>query len=295
MKENETLLLDLGNPEAWSWAVETVSGLISETGIDCYREDFNIDPSPYWRKADEEGRKGILEIRFVEGLYAFWDELRRRHPTLLIDNCASGGRRLELETIGRSVSLWRTDYNCFPFMNPNASQVQGSGLNLWLPLNAISPCAKPGDTYQVRSALSAGLVLNIDEFANYDWKTLGHSWEWIRKMIGEAKRLRPYFYGDFIPLTPCDLAPEAWMAYQLLLPERGEGAVLAFRRTESPMPSANFQLHSLKAEGEYEIEDADSGRIWHETGAQLMTKGLAILIDTPRASRLLFYKERQGK
>ena len=113
-KPNDDLLLNLGNPEAWQWVVETVSSLIDENGIDCYREDFNIDPAPFWRNADEADRQGMAEMRFVEGLYAFWDELRRRHPGLLIDNCASGGRRLDLETIGRSVALWRTDYNCFP-------------------------------------------------------------------------------------------------------------------------------------------------------------------------------------
>ena len=38
------------------------------------------------------------------------------------------------------------------------------GLQLWLPLNSTSPAAKPGDTYQVRSAYSAGLVLSLNEF-----------------------------------------------------------------------------------------------------------------------------------
>jgi len=217
--------------------------------------------------------------------------LRRRHPKLLIDNCASGGRRLELETIGRSVALWRTDYNCFPFMNPDASQVHGLGLNRWLPMNATSPLAKPGDTYQVRSAFSAGLVLNVEEFGLSDCKAPDFPWEWFRKMIGEAKRLRPCFLGDFYPLTPCVIDPEAWMAYQLLVPGKQEGAVVAFRRAESPMASASFQLYDLHAKSKYELEDADSGKIWRATGMHLMTKGLAISIAAPRDSRILFYKQ----
>jgi hypothetical protein len=39
-----------------------------------------------------------------------WDELLSRHPHLAIDNCASGGRRIDLETVGRSTALWRTDW-----------------------------------------------------------------------------------------------------------------------------------------------------------------------------------------
>ena len=40
-----------------------------------------------------------------------WDELRRRHPGLWIDNCASGGRRIDLETLTRSLPLWPSDFH----------------------------------------------------------------------------------------------------------------------------------------------------------------------------------------
>jgi alpha-galactosidase len=290
-KINDEMLLDLGNPEAWQWIVETVSRLIEENGMDCYRVDFNMDPSPYWRNAEEDGRKGMVEMRFVEGFYAFWDELRRRHSNLLIDNCASGGRRLDLETIGRSVALWRTDYGSS--LNGEAVQAQSCGLNLWLPLNSTTPGARMGDTYQVRSALSSGLVLGLDEFGFCDdWKSPDFPWAWLRTRIQEAKRLRPYFYGDFYPLTPCVIHRDAWMAYQLLLP--GKGAVVAFRRPESRMVSASFQLYDLHPESSYELEDVDSGKTLCATGNHLMTEGLEISMAVPRESRLLFYKKLPG-
>jgi hypothetical protein len=56
------------------------------------------------------------------------------------------------------------------------------------------------------------------------------------------------------------------------------------------MASASFQLHDLQVAGQYEFEDADSENTWQVTGRQLMTEGLAITADTPRTSRLLFYK-----
>ncbi|MFZ2657338.1 MAG: glycoside hydrolase family 36 protein [Victivallales bacterium] len=291
MDENEMLLLNMGNPEAWRWAVDTVSGLISENGIDCFREDFNLDPSPFWVFADIDGRKGITEMRYVEGFYSFWDELLRRHPGLLIDNCASGGRRIDLETISRSVALWRTDYNCFPFMSPEASQVHGFGLSHWLPSNAISPCAKPGDTYQFRSALSAGIVFNIDEFGLNDYKHNDYPWDWHMKMILDAKRASPYFYGDFIPLTQCDCSPDSWMASQFHIPGKNEGMILVFRHSESSMSTGVFCLRELSRGKTYEFEDADSGKTWRATGSELMTEGLVISADTPRTSRLLFYRK----
>ena len=289
-KHNDDVLLNLGHSEAWQWVVETVSSLILENSIDCYRQDFNIDPYPCWENSDEDGRKGVIEMRFVEGLYAFWDELRRRHPNLLIDNCASGGRLLDLETIGRSVTLWRTDYNSFPSLNPEGSQLHGMGLNLWLPLTATSPFAKPGDTYQVRSAYSSGLVISIDEFGFADRNRPDFPWEWFHKRIYEAKRLRPYFYGDFYPLTPSIINPEVWMVYQVHLSNKQEGAVLAFHRSESRMTECRFQLYGLQASELYKFEDADSNKTWEVRGAELMSTGLEISLDAPCTSRLLFYK-----
>ena len=92
--------------------------MISEEGIDLYRLDFNIDPLAYWRGNDVEDRQGITEIRYIEGYLSYWDELRRRHPGMLIDSCASGGRRNDLETMRRAVPILPTDLE----NNPEAYQ-----------------------------------------------------------------------------------------------------------------------------------------------------------------------------
>jgi len=291
-RPNEDVLLDLGHPKAWQWAVDTVSSLITENGIDGYREDFNVDPSPFWRQADREGRKGMVEMRFVEGLYAFWDELRRRHPHLLIDNCASGGRRLELEMLGRSVALWRSDYNCFPGADPDGTQLHTLGLHLWLPQNAISPPPATADDYQVRSCYSAGFVLSLRKFG-IDGGTEGVPWESFRRWLGEARRLRPLFAGDFYPLTPATAEPTAWLAYQLLVPATGDGAVVAFRRPASPQAAATFQLRDLP-DGTYALEDVDTGATWQAAGADLRTAGLSLSMPEPRSSRIVFFRRSRS-
>jgi alpha-galactosidase len=104
------MLWNMGQPDARRFLTDWLSARIAEFGLDWYREDFNIAPLEYWQEADAPDRQGMTEIRYVEGLYALWDELLRRHPHLAIDNCASGGRRIDLETIGRATALWRTDW-----------------------------------------------------------------------------------------------------------------------------------------------------------------------------------------
>ncbi|MCX8107730.1 MAG: alpha-galactosidase, partial [Verrucomicrobiae bacterium] len=122
-------LLNLGNDAARQWLIEHVDRLLVEHGIDLYRQDFNMDPLEHWRRHDPPDRQGITEIKHVTGYLAYWDELRRRHPNMLIDSCASGGRRNDLETMRRAVPLWRSDYA----YEPIGHQCMTYGLSFWLP------------------------------------------------------------------------------------------------------------------------------------------------------------------
>src|SRR5262249_34939087 len=128
----DNFLLNLGNPAARKFLTDFISVRIDEFGLGCYRQDFNIDPLAFWQAADALDRQGATEIHYIEGLYAFWDELLKRHPNLMIDNCASGGRRLDLETLGRATPFWRTDGP----RDPIAHQCHTLGLLSWVPLNA---------------------------------------------------------------------------------------------------------------------------------------------------------------
>ncbi|MCC6145218.1 MAG: NPCBM/NEW2 domain-containing protein, partial [Candidatus Hydrogenedentes bacterium] len=79
-------LFRLDLPEAREWLADLLSKQIDEFGLDVYRNDFNIDPLPFWRANDAEDRQGMTEIRYIEGLYSLWDELLARKPGLVIDD-----------------------------------------------------------------------------------------------------------------------------------------------------------------------------------------------------------------
>ena len=271
-----TYLLNLGNPDARRWLTDYVSEMIDREGITVYRQDFNFDPQEYWRAADPPDRQGISEIRHIEGLYAYWDELRKRHPDLLIDNCASGGRRLDLETISRSVPLWRTDH---PF-TPN-SQSHTYGIHFYLPCNGTGNIV--ADTYAFRSSMSSALI--------YNWNLL-NDFPLNRAMVllAEYKRVRPYFYGDYYPLTGYSVADDVWMAYQFHRPESGDGMALAFRRGGCPTAVCHVTLHGLSPAAWYEIRFEDYGLTKIESGKTLGTQGVDIRIPEAGGSLLITYK-----
>lgn len=289
----DNYLFNLGLPEARAALTDLISNIISSGGITIYRQDFNFDPAPYWQAADAPDRIGISEMKHIEGLYAFWDDLRRRHPALLIDNCASGGRRIDLETISRSIPLWRSDYQCFRNFDPLGMQGQTHGLGLWVPLST-GACDRPDD-YAFRSALGPGIVMctlanptGAPEGFLTPWEA--YPLDWLVKALREEQRVRAYFEGDFYPLLSYTLAADAWAAWQFDRPDLGEGMVVAFRRQNSPLTSMVARLRGLSPKTVYELRDVGGRRGWKATGQQLMREGFSITIRQRPGSRLFLYR-----
>jgi alpha-galactosidase len=227
-------LFKLNDPAARRWLTDLLSQRIAEFGLDVYRNDFNIDPLDFWRRNDAPDRQGMTEIRYVEGHYALWDELRARHPGLWIDNCASGGRRIDLETISRSVPLWRSDTGCSPG-HADWDQVQALGLSQYVPLS--TSCAWEPTAYVLRSAATGGSI------TQFDYLNDRFSIEEARLALAEVKENQRFWYGDFYPLTRADSGPDPFVAWQLHRADLNAGIVLAFRRSGRFGAKARDRLH----------------------------------------------------
>ncbi len=274
---NPNSLLNLGNPDALCWLTEHISGMIESEGISVYRQDFNMDPLSYWRFNDAIDRQGIAEIRHIEGLYMLWDELLSRHPGLIIDNCASGGRRIDLETTSRSIPLWRTDYS----FESNGQQSHTYGIHFYLPCNGVANSYP--DTYTFRSSMTSGMVLRWNPYeADFPANQ-------ARKMVDEFKRIRHLFYGDFYPLTSYNTGDDVWMAYQFHREDMKQGMALVFRRAESKESSMVLRFSGLHPDAQYEVTMEDTDVKQTLTGEQL-NKGMDVTIEDTPGSLLITYR-----
>jgi alpha-galactosidase len=295
-------LLNFGNPEALAGITDLLSSIITQGMVTWYRQDFNVEPEGFWAKNDAPDRVGVTEMKDIEGLYAYWDALRRAHPGLQIDNCASGGRRLDIEAISRSISLWRTDLGCGEF-DPVGNQNITQGLNIWVPLNAgvygafapnqpginpadITPSVSklnPGILYSMRSGYSAGWLFGTDRLSIDLMKPSGD----------EFIRVRPYFTGNFYPLTPYSAAPKAWVVWQLDRPDLKSGVLIALRRTQSDTGSMQPALRAIDPNAQYEVEtrtSLDPGETKTMSGQDL--SHLALNISDKPGSLIVFYKQK---
>jgi alpha-galactosidase len=280
-------MLNLGIPEAREAMTEWMLHLFRESGVTHYRQDFNFRTVPqHWSGTEAPDRVGMTEIRYIEGLYQFMDALLEGIPGLVIDNCAGGGQRLDLEMMMRSVPLWRSDRQCWPF-DPIVMQTQTQGLAPWIPLSgsaflqatqyAARSALGPGFVTQWSTqAVEAGIDLDVDE---------------IREMMSEMLAMRKYFSGDYYSLVSYSLDQDSWAAWQYDLSEQGQGMVVAFRRRESPFPRMEARLRGLDPALTYRVTSRDTEHAFTASGRALMTKGFAIEIDQKPGSALFEYSK----
>ncbi len=330
IKEKDTpiTILNFGDKNALALITDYTSTMIQKEGIGIYRLDGPMganwpqqykQPLQWWREADAPDRQGITEIRYIEGLYWFWDELVRRNPGLIIDLCGGGATRIDLEAMCRCVYLWRSDWN-HPGFEPDAEQSRTYGASLWT-LSTGTGSGYP-DTYSFRSSVSNGvaiawnpyqpqvpqlwpLALPVKQKEPYQLKTVPRitvdevvregymvsepfPWEAARRLTDEFKRIRHLFYGDFYPLTPYSVADDVWIAYQFHKEDLRQGMVLAFRRPQCVIPTVDLKLWGLSSDARYEVHFEDSGVKQIFTGREL-AHGVDVTIDEQPGSRLITY------
>jgi alpha-galactosidase len=246
-------LLNLGNAVARDFITTYLSSAVGNYSLDVLRLDFNFDPAPFWAAGDvmQGNRSGITELAYVEGLYHMWDTCMEEHPGLLIDDCSSGGRRIDLETLSRSVPLWRSD-------NPGTSeqqQVQSMGLSGFAPIS--SGGVSSWLPYPWRSS---GIVGKTIDWGRAGWEVLLNDTSemtLLRAAVAETQRLRPLaIFGDYYPLTPiAQGGPWGWAAYQLHCPRdappgtcaAGAGFAYVFLRPTGP-PFGSFVANLFSIE-----------------------------------------------
>ncbi len=248
-------LLNLGIPAARQYMTDYLNTAIQEYQLTGLRIDYNIDPLGAWQAMDaaDPNRIGMTEIRYVEGLYRMWDDIRHANPHLWIDDCASGGRRVDLEAVSRALVLWRSDNTCDMLdLNPQTilaaamkNQLMSAGLNRYLPFSTVGQMG--ATPYLFRSGFNGGIAFGED-IRGDDYPR-----ELLRQGIAEGKRIRKYYYGNFYPLSEVNVDPRDWCVMQYHLPAEQSGMVQAFRREKSPYASYDCSLREIDASANYEV------------------------------------------
>ena len=276
--EGNAFQLDLGNKEAFDWLCNRVTTIIKEGGISIYREDLNsnfIDET--WAAANEAhpDRTGMTENGCVMGHYAYWDVLLALDEVELLDSCASGGHRLDLETMRRAVALHPTDFN---YNDLTSKQIGSYGLASWFPFTGantgVGNYTTQTNKYVLRSAYRQALILQ------YNVNTMSDGYYAVAKdCVNEWKGISRYFYDDLYQLTKSTTGTTDWYSYEYLSEEEQCGFAMVFRRADNAPKSRSIKLKGLNPDDTYEITFADSAAKVTATGLELMVNGIGLTLD----------------
>lgn len=286
----------MDNTEARHAILNKLVRIFKETGMSIFRIDYNIDPGSLFAYYDSKtGDAGRTELRYYNGLYRFFEELKAELPDLIIDNCASGGRRLDYRMYRYAVPIMcRSDFFTIPDQfDPIGAQAHTMALARFLPVQSDSCGSCLGttpilfDTYRVRSSMSCGIGI-----AAPSWPLTEEEGAWYRDILTEAMMVKPYMSMNFYPLTGYSLSRLDWVAWQTVSDDGLKAMVMAFRRDQSMTDNMTFALHGLIPETVYEITDSKGNIIKRATGASL-AEGYNVFLPDKRSSAIHFFKPVQ--
>ncbi len=280
--DDRTALLNFGLPEVQEYFFNIVDGFMRLPGFEAYRQDFNMDPLQHWRDNDPHDRQGINEIRYIEGLYAYWDKLIAAWPNSFRVECASGGRRIDLETIMRMHVHQKSDH----WFDNTTDQASIMGLSQYLPNGVIMAPINRLDDYSFHSTMASSLCLGwIADDPEFDMKR-------AKELADTYRSVRHLLSGDWYPLTDYNRNTDKWLGSQYHRPDLDEGMILVFRRENSSYLTKRIKLMGLEKETMYNLASLSTGWKRKERGADLM-EGFKITLEKAPSSDMILYKKAE--
>ncbi len=113
--DHDRYLLDFRNPAVTAYVESIVARLVDEYGVEYIKWDYNVDGLEGTDLRTESPGQGLLEHN--RALLRCLDRILARYPQLVIENCASGGGRMDYAMLSRlqiNSSSDQGDYRKYP-------------------------------------------------------------------------------------------------------------------------------------------------------------------------------------
>ena len=286
-----------GNPAVQEWAYATLARLITEYNADWIKIDYNLDAGAGCNRTDHGHGAGDGLFEHYLGYYRVMGRIREDFPHVVLENCSSGGLRIDLAIMRYTFMAFLSD----PDWAVHDLQIFWGASTLlapdvllhwtyshWRNLNpppyqTFDPrdpnlTVKKWDYYSRISMLGLyGLSQRLPDLPDWLWQRAEQNnriyKEQVRRFVKEA---------DLYRLTEQprrDGTGERWPAFQYSLPDKSEHLLFVFRLPGAPAersvrlqdldPTRTYTVRGL--EGEF--EQTASGRTLMEEGLHFDTLG----------------------
>lgn len=279
----------MSSPNVRAWALGQIVRLIEEYGAHWIKFDFNLDPGfGCGAEGHAHGeRDGLFE--HYRGYYRLLSEIHRLYPQVILENCSSGGLRLDLGMLEHTHFTFLSDPDyvehhfqcfwgavsylpaacCFHFTQ---SECLGDHNGVKNPISADMP-AHRFDTI-IRSGLLCvpGFSYRLDQWPAWCLQRLREHIAFFREI---SKKY--ILEGELFRLTGQALrggVGDRWQAYEYLAGDGG-ALVFLFRLDGADSDSERtIRLRGLNREAVYRVEWTDGRRSERMSGKELMEQGL---------------------
>lgn len=243
----QQLVIDLTCADAFDHVLGQLDALLRDHDITYLKWDMNRD---HIAAADAAG--AAATHRQTLALYRLLDELRRRHPTVEIESCSSGGARIDHEILRRTERVWTSDCN-----DALERQTIQRGASMLIPPELMGAHIGPERSHTTgrRHDLAFRAATAFFGHLGVEWNLLSLSDDELDHVAGIValhQRFRSLLHhGDVVRF---DTEP-AYVAHGVYSADRSEGLVSFAQLTSAASQTpARLCLPGLVATSRYRVE-----------------------------------------
>ncbi len=293
----------LGSQAGRDWALATLSRIIDEYRCDWVKLDFNLDPGAGCDRDDHGHGPGDGLYAHYQGYYELLAAVRARHPHVVLENCSSGGLRIDLGIARQTHMAFLSDPDW-----PEHSLQCFWGASLMLAPDALlhwGYCEWSHAEHRMQHFDPRDPALTPQQVDYYTrismLRRFGFSQRlpdlpaWVAaryaELIADYKdHVRRFVRdGDLLRLTgqPRRFGEgERWAAFQYAMPDGSEHLMAAFR-LPGGAPEQSVALAGLDPERRYTLSWLGEDRAETRTGAELMADGVALALPEEGSAMVL--------
>jgi alpha-galactosidase len=287
----------LGHAEARAWMKDMLARLVRDYQLDWLKWDNNV-----WFPCNPPDELGDGDYKHILGLYEVLDDLRQEFPNLIIENCASGGNRMDYALMRRTDIAWLSDqtdpsYRVRYHVAGASYPFPPEYLNSWF-VESWFEHMELGERHpsELRAWLRSRMMgaFGISE-SMLDWSPSVRAivaqeirnYKSVRNLIAQGNMYRLLPQNGLEENLEPPTEPDATEFYDPIT----DTATFFFFEGRKSWTTKRFILKGLDPATSYQISSADQNMpIMQRTGQQLMTQGLSFNYAPARPSIWLFIK-----
>ncbi len=286
--------LDMSVPEVAEWAESELERIIKQYELDLLRVDHNVDFTEYFGiRENEYSLPECVTLRHVNAVYKMYENLKKKFPHVIFENCAGGGARTDLGMMKNFNHTWVSDCQCAPH-----SILITNGMTMALPpervdrLFAGMGCHSYGSfDLQMRNCMLTHMSLNV--IAPPDAEINREQMEFVRHSVTLYKNfIRPFLSEAKVFHHTPDVKKNEFSVLEIASPDSSKGAITV------------FALSNIKGEKIIKAKGADVSKNYKVTldndrvsfnisGRELKQTGITVSIPSPMSSELVLYEEAE--